>query len=249
MCDEPWYAAAELDIPVTLLPDLERHQSEWRERCRSRGIRLRQIAIDFVSPQRFNEFNFRTGSEGRSLSELSLRLLRNCLESNDGLEGDLPPLILADKHGGRNRYHEFLPLVCDDAFVTCLEERSERSRYRAGAIEFRFETKAERHLPTALASMTAKYVRELSMRLSNAFWQKQIPGLKPTAGYPVDAQRFRAAIALKQRELGIPDDILWREKSRPGTARPRCDWPQASHSRPPRNREPLWCTANCHALR
>jgi hypothetical protein len=39
-----------------------------------------------------------------------------------------------------------------------------------------------------------------------------VPGLRPTAGYPVDSHRFRKAIAAKQRELGIDDHVLWRNR-------------------------------------
>jgi hypothetical protein len=56
--------------------------------------------------------------------------------------------------------------------------------------------------------MTAKYLRELAMHQFNRFWHEQIPGLKPTQGYPVDAKRFRAEIADLQRSLGISDDVL-----------------------------------------
>jgi hypothetical protein len=60
--------------------------------------------------------------------------------------------------------------------------------------------------------MTAKYLRELAMHQFNRFWRERIPGLKPTQGYPLDARRFRAEIAELQRNLGIADDILWRER-------------------------------------
>jgi hypothetical protein len=70
----------------------------------------------------------------------------------------------------------------------------------------------ERFLPTALASMTAKYLRELSMRAFNEFWCSRIPDLRPTAGYPKDAHRFRKAIAATQKELKIDDRTLWRNR-------------------------------------
>ena len=58
--------------------------------------------------------------------------------------------------------------------------------------------------------MTAKYLRETAMRPFNEFWCARVPGLKPTAGYPVDAKRFKKQIATAQRELAIDDQILWR---------------------------------------
>jgi ribonuclease HII len=206
---EPWSAA---EVPLPQAPsatDLV-HLAAWRSRCAERKIHLRHLAADVVSPLRFNALNRQTGSKGRSLTELSLRLVARCLDQLS--QPRTPVLILADKHGGRNRYHEFLPAVVGDTFITCLEESTQLSRYRAGPFEFRFQTQSERHLPTALASMLAKYLRELSMLQFNTWWQAQIPGLKATAGYPVDAARFRRDIAARQAELGIPDDILWREK-------------------------------------
>ena len=60
--------------------------------------------------------------------------------------------------------------------------------------------------------MTAKYLRELSMRAFNEFWSAHVPNLRPTAGYPNDAQRFRKEIAAAQRELKIDDHVLWRNR-------------------------------------
>jgi hypothetical protein len=206
---EPW-SASEISVPQSPSSTDLVHLAPWRTRCAERGIQLRHLAADVVSPRRFNELNRQTGSKGRSLTELSLQLVARCLAQIP--QPSTPVLILADKHGGRNRYHEFLPLVVGDTFITCLEESTQLSRYRAGPFEFRFQTKSERHLPTALASMLAKYLRELAMLQFNTWWQTQVPGLKATAGYPVDAARFRRDIASRQAELGIPDDILWREK-------------------------------------
>jgi hypothetical protein len=58
--------------------------------------------------------------------------------------------------------------------------------------------------------MTAKYVRELFMNAWNGFWRQHLPGLRPTAGYPGDAQRFRREIADVQAALGISDESIWR---------------------------------------
>jgi hypothetical protein len=60
--------------------------------------------------------------------------------------------------------------------------------------------------------MTSKYMRELAMRPFNRFWCNQLPELRPTAGYPRDARRFKTAIGPLQQELGIADHVLWRER-------------------------------------
>ena len=87
-------------------------------------------------------------------------------------------------------------------------------RFRRGPnqVEAHFCTGGEAHLPVALASMTAKYLRELAMLAFNAWWCERVPGLRPTAGYPGDARRFKEDIAQKQRRLKIEDAMLWRER-------------------------------------
>ena len=64
----------------------------------------------------------------------------------------------------------------------------------------------------ALASMTAKYLREVSMRQFNRHWQTHLPGLKSTAGYPVDGARFYAEIAPLLAGLNLPEDAVRRSR-------------------------------------
>ena len=113
---------------------------------------------------------------------------------------------------GRNGYHAFIADVLDGQMVLCAREERESSRYRVGRAELRFEARAERHFPVAVASMVSKYVRELSMEAFNRFWQRHVPGVVPTKGYPADAKRFRRQIAAAQERLKIPDSVLWRER-------------------------------------
>ena len=70
-----------------------------------------------------------------------------------------------------------------------------------------FRCQGERALPVALASMTAKYLRELAMRAFNDYWCRRFP-IAPTAGYSQDARRFKKQIAPLQTALGIDDRQL-----------------------------------------
>ena len=127
-----------------------------------------------------------------------------------------PVLVQCDKHGARNRYAAILQHVFPEMWHQVLREGRAESAYRSGdphrPVEFRFVAGGESFLPAALASMVSKYLRELAMRPFNAFWQRELPGLRPTAGYPVDARRFKQQIAPLQRRLGIGDELLWRNK-------------------------------------
>ena len=127
-----------------------------------------------------------------------------------------PMFVVCDKHGGRNQYHGLLQHHFPDDWVETLVESRAESRYHWESPEARvdvaFRTGGEAFLPTALASMTAKYLRELAMRAFNEFWCARVPGLRPTAGYPLDARRFKAEIEKMQRALQIDNHILWRDR-------------------------------------
>lgn len=105
--------------------------------------------------------------------------------------------FVCDRLGGRMQYAD---IVADfagvgAAEVRIAEETPERSRYfvevggrQIGVV---FQVESERvHLPIALASMTAKYVRELAMARFNRYWSGRMEGLRPTAGYWKDAKRW-----------------------------------------------------------
>jgi hypothetical protein len=103
-----------------------------------------------------------------------------------------------------------------DELIQVRKEGTAESIYRWGTgerrVQIRFTAKGESWLPSALASMASKYLRELAMRPFNEFWRCHAPGLRATAGYPLDARRFKDDIRQAQRKLRIPDAIQWRER-------------------------------------
>ena len=120
--------------------------------------------------------------------------------------------VVCDKHGGRNRYDGLLSEAFGDQLVLRREEGAERSSYRLGSMDVCFQVKGERHFPVALASMVAKYTREVAMEAFNGYWADVCPGVKPTRGYPVDARRFRDDVGGRLDEFGIEESVFWRQK-------------------------------------
>ncbi len=124
--------------------------------------------------------------------------------------------VVADKHGGRNFYAPLLERVFPGSAVEALCEGDRCSAYRVlaaeGPLSIRFEPEADsRHFAVALASMICKYLRELFMERLNRFFLDQVDReLKPTAGYPGDAERFLAAIEPALPRLGIQREQLVR---------------------------------------
>ena len=149
-----------------------------------------------------------TDNKAVVLSQSSLELLAGLVDP----DAEESTFALADKHGGRNRYGGLLCEAFGDRLVMPIQEGAACSRYRLGSLEVTFEVRAERHFPVALASMVAKYTRELAMEAFNDFWATACPGIRPTRGYPVDACRFRDEVGDRLKELRISPDAFWRRR-------------------------------------
>jgi ribonuclease HII len=209
----PWYAEFDCPLPsVCNVEDVAAAGARLSSALAACGIRLCRVACRPVPPCEFNELVRRYDSKGGALSQLTLGLVRD-------VAADLPQepaRVICDKHGGRNHYAALLAEVFDQPLVTVRSEGRDESTYVVGEaarrVEFSFCTQAERFMPVALASMFSKYLREMAMLAWNDYWCSRVDGLKPTAGYPGDARRFRKQIAKVQKELGIADCLFWRTK-------------------------------------
>lgn len=211
---QPWRATHDPSLPVDAdqagIAGAAARVAETAERA---GVDPPRCFARLVFPTEFNALCQRHGTKGAALSHATLGLVRRVLGAIGALDGGEPVRVTLDKHGGRNRYAGLVQHWLPEAPIAVLEESRPASRYRVGdRIELTFRSKGEAELPVALASMIAKLLREVSMRGFNAWWAEREPGLRPTAGYPVDAKRFKRDIAETQQRLGVPDADLWRDR-------------------------------------
>ena len=175
---------------------------------------LRGIFVNPVCEQEFNAACARDGSKGTVLFRETMRVVNAALETLPaGAEVD----IVCDKHGGRSRYAELLIAELGPRQIVTVRESRAESSYRIEAagrrLRVRFLAKADAgDSPVALASMAAKYVRELFMESFNAYFARRQPGLRPTAGYTVDGRRFLADVAPLLEDLQIDADSLIRSR-------------------------------------
>jgi len=128
-----------------------------------------------------------------------------------------PVRLFIDRTGGRKRYRESLTTALPGFELRILEESEERSAYRltrsSRVVDIEFAVRGEdRHFPVALASVYSKYVRELYMHAFNRYWCRQQSGLKPTAGYYNDAQRWLIDAAPTIDRLAVERNLLVRER-------------------------------------
>lgn len=212
----PWYRDQDLSLPRAtfrpLLKDLAGRLSTVQEKAPFAFLGLRSRVLDAGA---FNERLERLGNKAdvglSAVAEAIGRLFRRSRKEEVS--------VLLDRQGGRTRYSRFLWDALKPKRIFVLEEGEAASAYRvegkAGErVTVRFMIEGESWaLPVALASMAAKYLRELHMELLNAYFVARIgPGLRPTAGYVEDARRFLSDVEPCLAEGRFPPELLIRQR-------------------------------------
>jgi ribonuclease HII len=103
--------------------------------------------------------------------------------------------------------------------VRIISESKTQSIYettrRGVALRLHFTVKGDRFVPVALSSLHAKYLREVAMYSLNEYFRKRVGSnvsFRPTAGYPVDADRFIEMIQKVMQADSINQDELIRSR-------------------------------------
>ena len=210
----PWYRDYNPPLPVDLpANEVASCAADLCAGCKQANCIPIHMESRAIFPHRFNQLLERHGNKATALSHTTLDLVRSVLQP---LPPSEPVYVLCDKHGGRHRYGPLLQETFPETLAIVRHEGRQESVYQLGTgegrREFTFRAKGESFLPAALASMVSKYLRELAMRAFNDYWIRRVTDLKPTAGYPVDAQRFKHEIGPLQKKLRIADQVLWRSR-------------------------------------
>lgn len=209
----PWHDEVRVSLPQACSVD-ELHGASERLTggLKSAEVELVAVRSRCVFPAEFNALVERMGNKATVLTAATLGLVRELLEETDGDE----VVAACDKHGGRNAYAAALQEFVADGLVQTLAESRATSRYRLHrgerSVEIGFHVGCESMPAAAAASMVSKYVREIAMSAWNGFWCELIPDLRPTAGYPGDASRYRREILKTARARKLPQRLWWRNR-------------------------------------
>ncbi len=211
---ECWYTGESALPAAAERDDVAAAGERFRQVSGAADVRWGLVRSVVVCAPQFNRLLDEWGSKGAVLAHGLGELLARNLEAGTGNE---PLHFCIDKHGGRNTYAAMLQHAMPGGMVVAHEEGMNRSTYSVlglgREVHIKFQPRADaEHFCVALASMVSKYLREVLMSEFNAFWTKQVPGLKPTAGYPVDAARFWDSIREAAQRLGVAEERLWRRK-------------------------------------
>ncbi|MFK7789320.1 MAG: hypothetical protein AB8C95_07520 [Phycisphaeraceae bacterium] len=209
LTDLPWYDAAD-DRPWQVLPSKNTEDEVTLatgmlgRACGEVGINFEYFATQVIYEDDFNRKVALTKSKASvnftAVAHHLVNIMRNY--------GEHHPHIAVDRQSGRTRYRGLLGQVFEGAKINVLAELKKVSVYEVISgqkkLTISFMVEAEQsHLPVALASMNAKYTRELLMQRFNAYFHQILPDIKPTAGYGSDANRWRDEVLDGLNRAGI----------------------------------------------
>ncbi|MBL8763869.1 MAG: hypothetical protein JNM07_06335 [Phycisphaerae bacterium] len=200
------YLGEPLALPVACSEDQVRvGASGLTGVMRDAGVRPALFRCRVQTEPAFNRLVRAEGSKAGTTGSAVAAHLRSVW---DALESGERAWVVCDRLGGRTYYGPWLAEVfmagcgCTLTCVARAESSSDYlvesadSRSDGRSMRIRFQTRADsRDFCVALASMIAKYARELAMIRFNTFWCARLPELKPTAGYHEDAVRWLADAA------------------------------------------------------
>ncbi|MHC4850178.1 MAG: hypothetical protein ACYTEG_17245 [Planctomycetota bacterium] len=175
---------------------------------------FRALRFNPICEREFNDACAREGSKGTLLFRETMRVLRGVLEE---VPAGAAVDVLCDKLGGRRRYADLLMAELGPSSLLTERECADHSSYRLVAggrtLGIRFQAKADAlDPPVALASMTAKFIRELFMEALNDFFASRRDGLRRTAGYTVDGRRFLEDVRPVLADLDLPEECFVRSR-------------------------------------
>jgi hypothetical protein len=210
---EPWF---EPDDPLPAAhpaEELPAIASALSDTCGLAGVNWGPVRSVVIPAPKFNRLLDEWKLKSGVLASGVIALLRATLD----LPGDEPIHITVDKLGGRHFYAPLLNEAFPGGWVRVIREGPNLCEYAIDhlprEVHLRFEPRADGgHLNVALASMAAKYLREVCMLQFNRYWTAKVPGLKPTAGYPTDAGRFFKGIKKSLKAEGIAERLVWRRR-------------------------------------
>ncbi|MDP6544230.1 MAG: hypothetical protein QGH60_09585 [Phycisphaerae bacterium] len=208
----PWYRPEEVALPRVLgATDVSLSGNALGVAMRKAGIRMRGIRSECVFVGEFNRIIRATRNKSTAALGITFRLVEYLWRR---LKSGFMH-IYVDRQGGRMRYLSALERAFEGCSFKILSEDPDCSAYemsdarRTARITFSVGSEAA-HMPVALASMTAKYLREVFMEMFNGFWSGHVDSLVPTAGYYTDGRRFFGEISEAMGRLGIGEDIVYR---------------------------------------
>jgi ribonuclease HII len=194
LSEYPWYQK----LDQTALPateDISIASGVFQRTLVQNQMRLLWVQTRFLEAGHYNQQLGKIKNKSRVLFIELCALVHHIFKNFH--DGDGPMQFLIDRQGGRIQYHLELMKMFPGMELTVLTQSDTLSSYEMTdgkqSMRLHFAIEADsKFLPVSLASMASKWTRELLMEELNRYFVGICPGIKPTAGYWQDGQRFIA---------------------------------------------------------
>jgi ribonuclease HII len=194
LSEYPWYQK----LHQTTLPameDISIASGVFHRTLAQNDMRLLWMQTRFLEAGQYNQRLDKIKNKSRVLFIELCSLVHHVFKTYHDNDG--PMQFLIDRQGGRMQYHLELMKMFPGMELTILTQSETLSSYEMTngkqSMRLHFATEADsKFLPVSLASMASKWIRELLMDELNRYFADICPGIKPTAGYWQDGQRFIA---------------------------------------------------------
>jgi hypothetical protein len=212
--EAPWYGRGAAPFPVAARrTSVDEGAARVRDALAAEGIEFVGLAASVVPERRLNGL-LDSCNKAEALFGVGASIFDR-LAARRAAGEEMTAVF--DRQGGRHYYATVLQRRWPQALAWPLAESASRSDYRVhfpeGAAFVRFEVEADGTSPhVGLASMLAKYLREVFMGLFNAHFATLCPGVAPTAGYVEDGRRWLAETRAARAAAGVPDSDLVRRR-------------------------------------
>ncbi len=209
----PWYRQTET-YPLNMdQADIAIASNVFKDDLTSNNIKLLNLKSCCLDVACYNKMVRSVKNKANVLFTATSVLIKHAFENfaGDGLQ------IIVDRQGGRVHYRKILQRMFGDMHLTILTQSPACSSYelRAGSKKMRLHFVVgadDRFLPTSLASMASKYIRELLVDNINRYFTAHCASLKPTAGYWKDGLRFIDELKKYLPNLQYDTDLLIRSR-------------------------------------
>jgi ribonuclease HII len=208
----PWFA--DIDRLIDDVPrDLGITSSVFAKDLAAKGLRLASLRSICFDVAHYNKLVAATNNKSTVSFGAVIRLI---IEATKVAAGQTVQVVV-DRQSGRNDYVTPLRLHFPEAELTVVRQDEEIGSYELkfarGTLRVHFVVGGDdRSLPTALASMASKYLREILMASHNRYFTALCPELRPTAGYWKDGTRFLDDLKVLAPQIRYDPQMLIRDR-------------------------------------
>ena len=190
----PWYQDLSNKKLGGSREDVEIASAALKNACSNHGIKFLNMSSRCLDVGYYNKMVTAVKNKASVLFTTVSGLIKDSFDTYARVDSE-PLQIIIDRQGGRINYRKALQRMFEHMELKVIRQDKKVSSYEL--IEdnrpmcLHFVTAADRkYLAVSLASMTSKFIREILLDSINNYFLQRCTGLRPTAGYWKDGQRY-----------------------------------------------------------